>query len=150
MRYLSRCVAASSPRRRKIVLAIVLFWHAATAAAAADLRRFRPSIRIHGLVARLADEYDQNERLAALFRRHCGDGARLYWYEEVVDRPEAWANIMYQLGLWPAPDVSRLRGTTLKNTTHVVHGALPVRSLISNYEKVARALRPTKYRWMLE
>ena len=38
--------------------------HAATAAAAADLRRFRPSIRIHGLVARLADEYDQNERLA--------------------------------------------------------------------------------------
>ena len=41
-------------------------------------------------------------------------------------------------------------GTTLKNTTHVVHGALPVRSLISNYDKVARALRPTKFKWMLE
>ena len=48
------------------------------------------------------------------------------------------------------PDASRLRGTTLKNTTHVVHGALPVRSLISNYDKVARALRPTKFKWMLE
>ena len=54
------------------------------------------------------------------------------------------------LALWPAPDTSRLRGTTLKNTTHVVHGALPVRSLISNYDKVARALRPTKFKWMLE
>ena len=48
------------------------------------------------------------------------------------------------------PDASRLRGTTLKNTTHVVHGDLPVRSLISNYDKVARALRPTKFKWMLE
>ena len=75
---------------------------------------------------------------------------REYLYEDVVDRPEAWAKIMHQLGLWPTPDASRLRGTTLKNTTHVVHGALPVRSLISNYDKVARALRPTKYRWMLE
>ena len=73
--------------------------HAATAAAAADLRRFRPSIRIHGLVARLANEHDQNERLASLFRDRCGD-ARLYWYEDVVDRPEVWAKIMYQLGLW--------------------------------------------------
>jgi LPS sulfotransferase NodH len=71
--------------------------HAATAAAAADLRRFRPSIRIHGLVARLANEHDQNERLASLFRRQCGD-ARLHWYEDVVDRPD-WATIMYQLGL---------------------------------------------------
>jgi len=122
--------------------------HAATAAAAADLRRFRPSIRIHGLVARLADEYDQNERLASLFRDRCGD-ARLWWYEDVVDRPD-WATIMYQLGLWPAPDASRLRVTTLTNTTHVVHGALPIRSLISNYDKVARALRPTKFKWMLE
>ena len=52
--------------------------HAATAAAAADLRRFRPSIRIHGLVARLADEYDQNERLASLFRGRCGDAS---WYQ---------------------------------------------------------------------
>mgnify|MGYP007125920718 FL=1 len=85
-----------------------------------------------------------------MFGRHCGDSARLYWYEDVVDRPEAWANIMYQLGLWPAPDASRLRGMTLTNTTHVVHGALPVRSLISNYDKVARALRPTKFKWMLE
>ena len=91
----------------------------------------------------------KNERLASLFRNRCGD-ARLHWYEEVVDRPEVWATIMYQLGLWPAPDASRLRKMTLKNTTHVVHGALPVRSLISNYDKVARALRPTKYRWMLE
>ena len=88
-------------------------------------------------------------RLASLFRDRCGD-ARLYWYEDVVDRPDAWATIMYQLGLWPAPDASRLRGTTLKNTTHVVHGALPVRRLISNYDKVARALRPTKFKWMLE
>ena len=87
--------------------------------------------------------------IASLFRDRCGD-ARLYWYEDVVDRPDAWATIMYQLGLWPAPDTSRLRGTTLKNTTHVVHGALPVRSLISNYDKVARALRPTKFKWMLE
>ena len=134
---------------RKIVLAIVLFWHAATAAAAADLRRFRPSIRIHGLVARLANEHDQNERLASLFQDRCGD-ARLHWYEDVVDRPDAWATIMYQLGLWPAPDASRLRGMSLKNTTHVVHGALPVRSLISNFDKVARALRPTKFKWMLE
>ena len=123
--------------------------HAATAAAAADLRRFRPSIRIHGLVARLANEHDQNERLASLFRDRCGD-ARLHWYEDVVDRPDLWATIMYQLGLWPAPDASRLRGMSLKNTTHVVHGALPVRSLISNYDKVARALRPTKFKWMLE
>ena len=122
--------------------------HAATAAAAADLRRFRPSIRIHGLVARLADEHDQNERLASLFRDRCGD-ARLWWYEDVVDRPD-WATIMYQLGLWPAPDASRLRVTTLTNTTHVVHGALPIRSLVSNYDKVARALRPTKFKWMLE
>ena len=126
--------------------------HAATAAAAADLRRFRPSIRIHGLVARLANEYDQNERLVSLFRRQCGDGAsaRLHWYEDVVGRPDVWATIMYQLGLWPAPDANRLRMMTLKNTTHVVHGALPVRSLISNYDKVARALRPTKFKWMLE
>ena len=135
MRYQLHGVAASiaragSPRRRKIVLASVLFW-------------------IHGLVARLANEYDQNERLASLFRDRCGD-ARLHWYEDVVDRPEVWATIMYQLGLWPAPDASRLRGMTLTNTTHVVHGALPVRSLISNYDKVARALRPTKFKWMLE
>ena len=123
--------------------------HAATAAAAADLRRFRPSIRIHGLVARLTNEHYQNERLASLFRDRCGD-VRLHWYEDVVDRPEEWATIMYQLGLWPAPDASRLRGMALKNTTHVVHGALPVRSLISNYDKVARALRPTKFKWMLE
>ena len=121
--------------------------HAATAAA--DLRRFRPSIRIHGLVARLANEHDQNERLSTLLRDRCGD-ARLHWYEDVVNRPDTWATIMYQLGIWPAPDASRLRGTTLKNTTHVVHGDLPVRSLISNYDKVARALRPTKFRWMLE
>ena len=96
----------------------------------------------------LADEYDQNERLASLFRDRCGD-ARLWWYEDVVDRPD-WAMIMYQLGIWPAPDASRLRGMTLTNTTHVVHGALPIRSLVSNYEKVARALRPTKFKWMLE
>ena len=48
------------------------------------------------------------------------------------------------------PSKAVLRGTTLKNTTHVVHGALPVRSLISNYDKVARALRPTKFKWMLD
>ena len=103
-------------------------------------------------IERIANEHDQNERLSTLFRRQCGDGAsaRLHWYEDVVDRPEAWAKIMYQLGLWPAPDASRLRRVTLKNTTHVVHGALPVRSLISNYDKVVRALRPTKFRWMLE
>ena len=112
-------------------------------------RRFRPSIRIHGLVARLANEHDQNERLSTLLRDRCGD-ARLHWYEDVVNRPDTWATIMYQLGIWPAPDASRLRGTTLKNTTHVVHGDLPVRSLISNYDKVARALRPTKFKWMLE
>ena len=87
----------------------------------------------------------------ALPRDQSDDGALLRPnYEDVVDRPEVWATIMYQLGLWPAPDASRLRGTTLKNTTHVVHGDLPVRSLISNYDKVARALRPTKFKWMLE
>ena len=107
--------------------------------------RALPAVDTHPRARRAHRErhYDQNERLASLFRDRCGD-ARLHWYEDVVDRPDAWAKIMHQLGLWPTPDASRLRGTTLKNTTHVVHGALPIRSLVSNYDKVARVLRPTK------